>query len=112
MPTPRPQNQSGATRCYCQTPARKSKKREKVLRMDRWKLRPSERLYFALEDLDISFTPAEVQRVIWMWEHGQSFLEIAEALRPGEDGQYEVFALLMDLARKGKIEKRPGGILV
>jgi len=70
------------------------------------KLRPQERLHVALDDLDFSWMPAEVERFRRYWAAGRSVYEIAERL--GRDAD-EVALLAMDQARSGVIEKRPGG---
>lgn len=72
------------------------------------KLRPKE-LYIALDNLDIDFTwyPDEVDHVIQAWESGMHIADIAAAFRRTDT---EVFLLLLDLANKGKIDEREGGV--
>ncbi len=74
--------------------------------LDKWKLRPTERLHIACEDLDLSFTAQEVWDVTQWWNEGMSYDEIAASLN--RDGD-EVAILLIDLARKGRIRRRRGG---
>ena len=38
--------------------------------LDKWKLRPAERLHIACEDLDLSFTAQEVWDVTQWWNAG------------------------------------------
>lgn len=78
------------------------------IKVDNAKLRPSEPLYIACEDFDFTWTKAEVERVIKFWAYGYPVDKIATKLgRPVTD----TFVLLYDLAEKGKITSRPGGIL-
>lgn len=76
------------------------------MRGDRFKLRPKQRLYFALEDLDLSFTRAEVAQVVLWWNQGVSIGEMADRLGRDPD---EIAVLVMDLARKGGVRARAGG---
>ncbi len=71
------------------------------------KIRPAERLYIACEDMDLSWYPSEVRQVIEDWEAGVPLWEIAEKLKRDPD---EVAVLLIDLARRGAIRKRRGGV--
>jgi len=73
---------------------------------DKWKLRPTERLHFACEELDLSFRQQEVWDVIRWWREGRSYDDMATAL--DRDGD-EIAILLIDLVRSGRIEKRRGG---
>jgi hypothetical protein len=80
-------------------------------RADKYKLRPQEQLYIAMEDLDFTWRPAEIQRVIDLWSEGVSLPEIAEMVRDrSEEAQLETAILVMDLARQGRIEGREGGV--
>lgn len=72
-----------------------------------YKLRPRERLHIALEDLDLSFTRAEVAAVIEGWRRGDHVADIADRIRRDPD---EVAVLLIDLARCGRIARRQGGV--
>ena len=72
------------------------------------KLRPSE-LYIACDGMDFSWYPAEVERVIADYNTGLSLAEMAANVG-GRDID-ELFILLLDLARQGKIKARPGGVL-
>lgn len=70
------------------------------------KLRPKE-LYISLSELDFTWFPEEVPGIIEMWEAGESIHDIANRTdRPVT----EVFLLLLDLASKGHITEREGGI--
>ncbi len=71
----------------------------------KFKLRPSE-LYIACMDMDFSWYPAEVDRAISLYNAGASLVELAQGL--DRDGD-ETFILLLDLARRGKIQAREGG---
>lgn len=80
-------------------------------RADKYKLRPQEQLYIAMEDLDFTWRPAEIQRVIRLWNEGVSLTEIAEMVRDrSEEAQLETAVLVMDLARRGRIEGRERGV--
>lgn len=70
------------------------------------KLRPTE-LYIALDNLDFSWYPSEIPEVIRAWETGMHIADIASAL---DRSINEVFLLLLDLASKGKIKEREGGV--
>lgn len=70
------------------------------------KLRPAE-LYIALDNLDFSWYLAEVDNVAKAWESGMHIADIAAAFRRTDT---EVFLLLLDLASKGKITEREGGV--
>lgn len=71
------------------------------------KLRPQERLYVACMDMDFSWTDVEVQRVTAWWRNGLPLPEMADRLDRDCD---EVAILVMDLRRRGRIEKRDGGV--
>ena len=71
------------------------------------KLRPTSELYIALADLDFSFYPDEMEKVIESWRAGVEIAEIAQSLNREID---EIAILIMDLARKNKVEKRRGGV--
>ena len=77
-----------------------------ALGQDKYKLRPQERLYTALLNLDFTWTRAELRDVMRMWNSGAHIGEIAEVV--GRDGD-EVGILLMDLARNNRIKPREGG---
>lgn len=71
------------------------------------KLRPKELQHIALDDLDFSWYPHEINSAITQWNAGKSIQSIADSFqRPIE----ETFLLLLDLAMKGKIPARPSGI--
>jgi hypothetical protein len=69
---------------------------------DKWKLRPRVELYFALEDLDLTFTRGEVEATIALYNMGNSVQIIAEWLDRDIDA---VAVLIMDLARKDKLNR-------
>lgn len=71
------------------------------------KLRPPVPLHIALADLDFSWYPHEVLKVQKMWQTGAHIEDIAEAVNRNCD---EVAILLIDLARRGKIQRRRLGI--
>lgn len=77
-----------------------------VLGTDKTKLRPQTELYIALEKLDFSWYRLEVEHVRLLWEEGLHLADIAREVVRDPD---EVTVLLMDLARRGKIEQREGG---
>lgn len=70
------------------------------------KLRPAE-IYIVLEDLDFSWEHWEITRAIEMWQEGYDIRDISTELEREGD---EVFLLLLDLARKGRINERDNGI--
>ena len=78
---------------------------------DKAKLRPAE-LHICLADLDFSWFPAEVEQVASLWRQGVSLVDIAAEVRgKGADAVDETALLVWDLARRGKVERRPGGVL-
>lgn len=73
---------------------------------DARKYRPRVPLYIALEGLDFSWFPQEVDEVRALWGQGKSVHHIAKAFDRDPD---EVTLLIMSLARERRIRKRPGG---
>jgi len=63
--------------------------------------------YIALMDLDFSWKEEQVKRVIAYWNTGYHIAEIAKKVDRIID---EVAILLIDLARKEKIEPRRGAV--
>lgn len=64
-------------------------------------------LYIALEELDMLWDEEDVLRVKNAWKNNESVFAIGEKLQRDPD---EVAVLIMDLARKGTIEKRALGL--
>lgn len=66
-------------------------------------------MYIMLFDLDIEWgwSEEEIQVVIDRWEGGQSIKETAKEI---DRDVREVFLLCVDLAFRGLIEKRKGGV--
>lgn len=79
-----------------------------MARADKLKLRPHTKLIIALDDMDFSWFPAEVNKVKSLWDFGWHIADIAKTVKRNQD---EVALLIMHLARKGKIQKRKGGVL-
>lgn len=85
-------------------------------RADALKLRPKQELTIALDDLDFSWFPEQVQKVKEMWNKGASITEIAKVTRPAnelktpEDAVDEVALLIMHLQRQKEILPRAGGV--
>ena len=74
------------------------------------KLRPAE-LHICLADLDFSWYPHEVEQVADLWRQGVPLIDIA--VRMDRRRQYavdETGILIWDMARSGKVGKRPGGV--
>ena len=72
----------------------------------------------AFGDYDLSYTDEEAELIITLWNEGTSLPEIAAEVRPTkwglrdtEQGQWEVYIILGDLARLGRLEQREGGLL-
>jgi len=78
-----------------------------MARTDRLKLRPKPELVIALDDLDFSWFPAEVEKVKKLWAYGWHIADITRQVKRDQD---EVAVLIMHLARLGKIENRTGGV--
>ncbi len=78
-----------------------------ALGQDKYKLRPQERLYTALLNLDFTWTRAELRDVMRLWNSGAHIGEIAEVV--GRDGD-EVALLIMDLVRNDRLKPREGGV--
>lgn len=81
---------------------------EVMMTKEKFKLRPKETLVIALDDLDLSFTKAEIGAVLDFWGEGVHIADIAEELNRDQD---EIAVLIMHLARKGKIQNRKRGVL-
>lgn len=75
--------------------------------VDKTKRCPVAELYIACEDMDFSWYQWEIDTVIEKWTNNHCITEIADALDRDCD---EVAILLIDLARKEKIQPRKGGI--
>lgn len=75
---------------------------------DRYKLRPQEELIVALDDLDFSWFPVEVNKVKKLWSLGWHIADIAKHMKRDPD---EVAVLIMHLARQGRIRRRRMGVL-
>ena len=73
---------------------------------DRYKLRPQEELIVALDDLDFSWFPVEVNKVKKLWSLGWHIADIAKHMKRDPD---EVAVLIMHLARQGRIKRRRMG---
>jgi hypothetical protein len=77
---------------------------------DKAKLRPAEQ-HIALLDLDFSWYLHEVERVADLWRQGVPLVEIAAEVRGGgQDAVDETALLVWDMARRGKVERRDGGV--
>jgi hypothetical protein len=77
-------------------------------KIDGRKYRPPVRLYIALQDLDFSWYPWEVEKVRELWTQGKSVPRIGKIMDRDPD---EVTLLIMSLAREKRISPRPGGAL-
>ncbi|HEX7065893.1 MAG TPA: FeoC-like transcriptional regulator [Bacillales bacterium] len=67
----------------------------------------SKNSYIALEEMNFVWTKRQVKKFVWMWRSGESLNEIARHFKRDPD---ECGLLLMDLARKGKVKPRKGGL--
>jgi predicted regulator of amino acid metabolism with ACT domain len=76
--------------------------------MSSLKLRPKKELIIALEDLDFTWYPTEVEKVKKLWKYGRHIRDIAKQVRRDID---EVAVLIMHLARKKEIKRRKMGVL-
>lgn len=65
-------------------------------------------IYLALEELDFTFDEADLPEIKRMWEEGLSVWDMARAFNRDPD---KITVLIMDLARKGEIDTRPGGAM-
>ncbi len=63
--------------------------------------------YIALNDLNLAFTPDEIDVATEMWHEGRPLADIAATLLRRDT---EIACLVMDLADNGVISRRPGGI--
>lgn len=72
------------------------------MRADKYKLRPQQELYFALEDADLTFTKNEVEQVQSLYNIGNDEFMIGTWLNRDPD---EIHVLLLDLGRKDKINQ-------
>ena len=71
--------------------------------------RSKEEKYICFLDLNLAWMPEEMEKVKRYWEYGLPLWEIVRLL----SGRYEleVVLLLLDLAEKGKLKPREGGVL-
>lgn len=90
----------GATRKLPDKPVRKRNAGDKL------KLRPVDNLYFAGEDLDLSYTRQEVRQVMEWYNDGVPGPAMAERM---DRREIEMFVLLDDLIRHMRIGTRKGG---
>lgn len=65
------------------------------------------KLHFACEELELSWEPIQVKNFRKMWKKGISLKTIAEELQRDID---ECAILVIDQARRGRIEQRQNGI--
>lgn len=75
---------------------------------DPYKLRPNQELIIALDDLDLSWFPEEIEKVKKLWKYGWHIADIAKQIHRDID---EVAIVIMHLSRRGEIQKRKGGVL-
>lgn len=64
--------------------------------------------HICLLDLDFSWSHQDIPKFIELWNAGLPINKIARKFRRQLD---EAFILALDLARRGQITARPGGIL-
>jgi len=69
--------------------------------------RPKKEVYIACYDMNFSWFEEDVEKVIRYWKYGLSIAEMGKRLRRDTD---EIGILLIDLAKKGKIKPREGGL--
>ncbi len=84
------------------------------VRAEKSKRRLKYGLEIILDDLDFTWTPAEIQRAIDMWNEGCSIRKIARELRRYDlidNATDEVGLLIMHLRRQKKIQVREGGLI-
>mgnify|MGYP001186276485 FL=1 len=69
--------------------------------------RNRKQIYIACEDLDFTWSLAEIYKFRKLWNDGRSIMEMEKELgRPQE----EIAILILDQAAKGRIERRKNGI--
>ncbi|QDH23489.1 helix-turn-helix domain containing protein [Saccharibacillus brassicae] len=73
-----------------------------------WSAADISEIHIACEDYDFAWTDKQVQRFLEMWRSGLTIRQIAEHFDRDPD---EVVLLVMDQAKLGNINPRPGGIL-
>ena len=71
-------------------------------REDNLKLAPQERLYFAAENKDFTFTQEEVKSAIKLWNDGVDIRDAAIEL--GGRHEIEIFVLWYDLKEKKRLK--------
>lgn len=64
-------------------------------------------IYIACEDLDFVWDEHDLIEFINDWKSGKSIFQLADRFQREQD---EIAILILDLARKGMIDKREGGI--
>lgn len=68
----------------------------------------SERIHIACGDYDFSWRQGQAELAASYWKEGLPLPDMAAKLRRRQE---EVLLLLLDLAARGKIRGRPGGIM-
>lgn len=84
------------------------------VRADAIKRNPKEKLVCVLDDLDLSWYPAEIQYAAQLYREGKSIWDMARILRPLDQGQNandEVAILIVHMARQGIIKGRDSGFM-
>jgi hypothetical protein len=73
--------------------------------MDKRYLNPEEPLHIVGQNWQLQWYESEIKKVIRLWKAGYSFVTIASRLN---STPLAVFLLLIDLAERRLIDKRPG----
>ena len=80
---------------------------------DALKRNPKEKLVFVLDDLDLSWYPAEIEYAAQLWKEGKSIWDMAQILRPldkNENAEDEVGLLIMHMMRQGIVTEKNYGL--
>ena len=84
------------------------------VRADTMKREAKSRLIPILDDMDLSWYPAEIQYAAQLYREGKSILDMARILRPldqSENAEDEVALLIVHMARQGLIKGRDSGCM-
>jgi hypothetical protein len=65
-------------------------------------------IYIALEELNFIWDEHRLEDFIYLWDEGQPLINISKYFKRDVD---EVLVLVIDLARKGRITPRKGGLM-
>ncbi len=79
-----------------------------IRQLERRYLNSKRKTYLACEEMDFSWTKQQVLDFVYLWEEGQTLINIANYLKRAQE---EVLLLALDQATHGVIKPRKGGLI-